>query len=54
MSREGEGESGRGKFLPLPATLKPVNEIDAQFKFILFLCQVGPNNVLVVLYVILF
>ena len=35
-------------------TLKPANEIDAQFKFILFLCQVGSNNVLVVLYVILF
>ena len=35
-------------------TLKPVNEVDAQFKFMLFLCQVSPNNGLVVLYLILF
>ena len=35
-------------------TLKPVNEVDAQFKFMLFLCQVSPNNGLVVSYLILF
>ena len=35
-------------------TLKPVNEIDAQFKFMLFLCQVSLDNGLVVSYFILF
>ena len=29
-------------------TLKPVNEVDAQFKFMLFLCQVSLDNGLVV------
>ena len=35
-------------------TLKPVNEVDAQFKFMLFLCQVSLNNGLVASYLILF